>query len=221
MASSRGGNWTQSIRHRGDRGLFSSETYKSAAGSVSRDEPVSDGCNNEGWCAALYEASAARLILYGRTLGLSHSEAEDVLHEVFASLLTLATIPETPGHYLVRAVRNRALNYRRSFLRRLTREFESTRWFETSPGETPAERAAMRCLQQLPPEQREVIVLKIWHGHTFDEIAGLLDLSPNTAAGRYRYGMNKLRSCLREVDPSEVHELDRSLGTSTVLLDPA
>lgn len=182
---------------------------------------MNDGGSNAVWCAALYEASAARLILYGRSLGLSHAEAEDVLHEVFTALLALEEAPEKPEHYLLRSVRNRALNYRRSFLRRLTREFESIRWFEGSSGETPAERAAMRCLQELPPEQREVIVLKIWHERTFEEIAGLLDLSPNTAAGRYRYGMNKLRTCLREADRSDADELDRSLGTAAGLLDPA
>lgn len=83
----------------------------------------------------------------------------------------------------------------------------------------------MRCLQTLPPEQREVIVLKIWHGHTFEEIGELLDLSPHTAAGRYRYGMTKLRACLRDTnsDPSDefTPSFDRSLGTVPGLLDPA
>ena len=51
----------------------------------------------------------------------------------------------------------------------------------------------MQCLQKLPADQREVIVLKIWHEHTFEEIAELLQLSPNTVAGRYRYGMDKMR----------------------------
>ena len=94
----------------------------------------------------------------------------------------------------MRSYRNRALNYRRSLWRRLTRELESVRWFERSPGESPEERAAMRGLATLPQEQREVIVLKIWHEHTFEEIGELLDISPNTAAGRYRYGLQKLRA---------------------------
>jgi hypothetical protein len=38
------------------------------------------------WCERLYEAKATELILYGRALGLSHGEAEDVLHETFAEL---------------------------------------------------------------------------------------------------------------------------------------
>ena len=54
----------------------------------------------------------------------------------------------------------------------------------------------MRSLAKLPPNQREVIVLKIWHGLTFEAIGDLLELSPNTAAGRYRYGLEKLRTFL-------------------------
>jgi DNA-directed RNA polymerase specialized sigma24 family protein len=88
------------------------------------------------------------------------------------------------------------LNYKRSLWRRLTRELESQRWFEKSPGESPAERAAMNCLAELPAEQRETIVLKIWNQLTFEEIGGLLEISPNTAAGRYRYGLQKIKSKL-------------------------
>jgi RNA polymerase sigma-70 factor (ECF subfamily) len=151
-----------------------------------------------GWCEALYVAKAAELILYGRALGLTHGEAEDVLQETFLALLKmvvppLGKVPLEPEHYCVRSFRNRALNHRRSLWRRLTRELESLRWFEKSPGESEAERAAMNSLAALPMEQREAIVLKIWHRFTFEEIGGLLGISPNTAAGRYRYGLQKIK----------------------------
>ena len=149
------------------------------------------------WCEALYEAKASELVLYGRALGLSHGEAEDVLQETFMALLRLPERPKQPEHYCVRAFRNRALNYRRSLWRRLTREWESLRWFERSEEESPAERQAMESLAGLPQEQREVIVLKIWHEYTFEEIGSLLEISPNTAAGRYRYGLQKLRFSLK------------------------
>jgi RNA polymerase sigma-70 factor (ECF subfamily) len=150
-----------------------------------------------GWCEVLYEAKASELVLYGRALGLSHGESEDVLQETFVALMQRADAPEQPEHYCVRAFRNRALNHRRSLWRRLTREWESIRWFERSPAETCAERQAMHALAELPPDQREVIVLKIWHEYTFEEIGELLEISPNTAAGRYRYGLQKLRNCLK------------------------
>ncbi|HKI70065.1 MAG TPA: sigma-70 family RNA polymerase sigma factor [Verrucomicrobiae bacterium] len=160
------------------------------------------------WCQRLYEHKAAELILYGRALGLSHSEAEDVLQETFFALVQKPDPPERPAHYCLRSFRNRVLNYRRSLWRRWLRELESKRWFERAPGETSLERAAMRCLEQLPQEQREVIVLKIWHGHTHEEIGDLLGISPNTVAGRFRYGLQKIKAALKEM----THERDESIG---------
>ncbi len=162
------------------------------------------------WCERLYDATAAELILYGRALGLSHSEAEDVLQETFVALLERSEPPCEPRRYCVRAYRNRALNHRRGLWRRLVREWEARRWFEPAPEESPHERAAMRALAGLPVEQREVIVLKVWHEHTFQEIGELLGLSPNTVAGRYRYGLLRLRACLK----GEPHE------STGILRDP-
>jgi RNA polymerase sigma-70 factor (ECF subfamily) len=173
--------------------------------------------SNLDWCQHLYEAKAAEIILYGRALGLSHGEAEDVLQETFLVLIQQAKPPEQPLHYCLRSFRNRALNYRRNLWRRLTRELESKRWFERAGEETPQERAAMRCLAELPIEQREVIVLKIWHQHTFEAIAGLLEVSANTVAGRYRYGLQKLRACMKGTN----YERLESVGTAFEWLDTA
>ncbi|HEX5397687.1 MAG TPA: sigma-70 family RNA polymerase sigma factor [Verrucomicrobiae bacterium] len=52
-------------------------------------------------------------------------------------------------------------------------------------------------LAELPPDQRTVVHLKLWEGLTFEAIAAALDISPNTAASRYRYGLDKLRARLR------------------------
>lgn len=169
------------------------------------------------WCERLYHAKATELVLYGRALGLSHAEAEDVVQETFLILLHLEEAPEKPEHYCVRSFRNRALNYRRSLWRRLTREFESKCWFERSSAESSLECAAMRCLADLPVAQREVIVLKLWHEYTFEEIGDLLEISPHTAAGRYRYGLEKLRACLK----GESHERDESVGNAVAFLDTA
>jgi len=170
-----------------------------------------------GWCEALYHAKASELLLYGRALGLSHSEAEDVLQETFVALMQRPDAPTKPEHYCVRSFRNRALNYRRGLWRRLTRELESRRWFERSPSESPEERLAMRCLAELPPEQREVILLKIWHEYTFQEIGELLELSPNTAAGRYRYGLQKLKACLK----GATYERDETIGDTFAFVGAA
>ena len=170
----------------------------------------------------MYEAQAAQLLLYGRALGLSHSEAEDVLQDTFVALMQLRAEPEKPVNYCIRAFRNRALNYRRSLWRRLARELEAKAWFERIPQESPKERAAMRCLSELPPEQREVIVLKVWNQLTFDAIGELLEISPNTVAGRYRYGIQKIRACLSaQPAESEGYEHVEPNRDALAFLDPA
>ncbi len=172
---------------------------------------------HSAWFEAFYEAKAAALILYGRALGLSHGEAEDVLQETFLAMMQKSELPREPEHYCLRSFRNRALNYKRSLWRRLTRELESQRWFEKAADESRAERAAMAQLAALPPEQREVIVLKIWNQCTFEEIGALLDISPNTAAGRYRYGLQKIKSQLEGAN----YERDESMGDAIALLAAA
>lgn len=177
---------------------------------------MSSSTNHE-WCESLYRKKAAELILYGRALGLSHCEAEDVLQETFKALLRLEASPEQPEYYCVRVFRNQASNYRRSLWRRVAREFEFSDWFETNNGQNPKEHAAMKSLEKLPVEQREVIVLKIWHEHTFEEISQITGVSPHTAAGRYRYGIQKLQTILKTL-PEESYEI---LGDSIKQLDPA
>ena len=180
-------------------------------------QTIVNGGGNNGWCERLYRAKASELILYGRALGLSHGEAEDVVQETFVALLRLEEAPERPEHYCVRTFRNRTLNYRRGLWRRLTRELESRSWFEDDGVETPAERAAISSLAELPPEQREVIVLKIWHDLTFEEIGALLEVSPNTAAGRYRYGLQKIKARMK--GPS--YERLERFGDAIALIEAA
>ncbi len=167
-----------------------------------------------GWCEALYHAKASGLVLYGRALGLSHSEAEDVVQETFLSLLQLKQRPTHEEYYCIRSFRNRALNCRRSLWRRVLRELESARWFEPTADSGPQEAKARETLERLPIEQREVIVLKIWNGLTFEEIGELLETSSHTVAGRYRYGIQKLRNLLKDQD----YEYHRQLGNPASLL---
>jgi RNA polymerase sigma-70 factor (ECF subfamily) len=170
---------------------------------------------NGVWCQPLYEAKAAGLVLYGRALGLSHGESEDVVQETFMALLQLPDRPDEPEHYCLRAFRNRALNYRRSLWRRLAREWESARWFERAPDQDPAETEAMRRLADLPPAQREVIVLKIWNDLTFEAIGSLLGISANTAAGRYRYGIQKMKLCMK----GAAYGRDEPIGEPITILE--
>ena len=54
----------------------------------------------------------------------------------------------------------------------------------------------LQALGQLPEEQREVVALRVYASLRFPVIARHQGVSVNTAEGRYRYGMAKLRQCL-------------------------
>ena len=164
---------------------------------------MADGNDSAHWCGRLFDEQAAQLILYGRALGLSHGEAEDVIQETFLALMQLQAPPAKARHYCMRAFRNRALNYRRrSLWRRLTREWESLRWFEKIRMKRFEYRTGCHALPGRTAggtARGHRIKATVWQGCTFEEIGGLLDISPNTAAGRYRYGIQKIKSKLEGV----------------------
>jgi RNA polymerase sigma-70 factor (ECF subfamily) len=50
------------------------------------------------------------------------------------------------------------------------------------------------------------VVLKIWEDMTFSQIAEILEISPSTAASRYRYALEKLTQKLAVGDAEHCHE---------------
>lgn len=107
--------------------------------------------------------------------------------------------------FLLQAARNQFIDLTRrrgtrtAAHERLLATVEPAGLFEPSPDpdEAAFRQALDDALGQLPEEQRTVVHLKLWEGLTFDAIAQLLGLSPNTAASRYRYGVGKLRILLQ------------------------
>jgi RNA polymerase sigma factor (sigma-70 family) len=53
-------------------------------------------------------------------------------------------------------------------------------------------------IEQLPEEQREVIILRMYGDLSFKEIADLTSVSINTALGRMRYGLLNLRKMIAD-----------------------
>jgi len=58
--------------------------------------------------------------------------------------------------------------------------------------------ALQEALGELPDEQREAVIMRIWSGMTLQEIATATAVPLNTAASRYRYALEKLRTRLAE-----------------------
>lgn len=51
-------------------------------------------------------------------------------------------------------------------------------------------------IDQLPPEQRQVLILRHYGDLSFKEIAEMTDVSINTALGRMRYALNNMRKMM-------------------------
>ncbi|MGA2247242.1 MAG: sigma-70 family RNA polymerase sigma factor [Verrucomicrobiota bacterium] len=148
--------------------------------------------------------------LYAFLLNLTRDEADtrDLLQEIFVKLARdenlLRGVREERA-FLIRLAHNAAIDLmRRRGTRDKTREsFAAELDSPFAPSDDPDEatfRAALAAaLAGLPPEQRAVAHLKLWEGMTFEQIAATLGLSPNTAASRYRYALDKLRDRLRPI----------------------
>jgi len=131
--------------------------------------------------------------------------AEDILHDVFVSFagcvgeLELRT---SLRKYLIGSVLNRARDrFRRNKAHAVEPEdLRGATRISTDPEQTAAlseeTRRLSEALTQLPLEQREVILLRLNAGLRFKQIAEVQKTSVPTVQGRYRYGIDKLRTVL-------------------------
>ena len=69
-------------------------------------------------------------------------------------------------------------------------------WFDSESSDDETRSQLESKLKELPQKFAEVIMMKIWGERTFAEIAEILDISQNTAASRYRYGLEALKKSL-------------------------
>ena len=156
--------------------------------------------------ARLYDAHAQPLFAFLLNFTRDEADTRDLLQELFVKLARsphlLAGI-RAERAFLIRLAHNAAIDLmRRRGTREKTREnFAAEIISPFAPTSDPDEKVFREelaiALGELPEEQRAVVHLKLWSELTFEEIAAALDISPNTAASRYRYGLDKLRARLR------------------------
>lgn len=162
--------------------------------------------------ARLYDAYAAALFAHLHTLLGNDTDVRDVLQEVFRKLAEradlLAGVTDERA-YLLRLAHHAGIDHcrRRDSRQRAYDRFEVQHsiagadgtLFATATDPDAAEFRAQltTALAELPADQRTVVQLKLWEGLTFEQIATVLDVPPNTAASRYRYALDKLRAHLR------------------------
>jgi RNA polymerase sigma-70 factor (ECF subfamily) len=154
----------------------------------------------------LYDEHAQALFAFLLNLTRHEADTRDLLQEVFVKLAKRPDLLDGVREeraFLLRLAHNLAIDLIR---RRGARDKHYEQLAEAAPSVfAPAvERddgafrdALAAALGQLPAEQRAVVHLKLWEGLTFEQIAELLGIPLNTAASRYRYGIDKLRERLR------------------------
>ena len=150
----------------------------------------------------LYDALAPRLYRYALMLLVDPAGAEDAVQQAFVKYATgrqgRFPVDNSEG-YLRIAVRNECWRLLKRRGHRKEIALESARLLEAVEAPLADEderRGVEQALRSLPPEQREVVHLKVYEGMTFQRIADLLGIPQNTAASRYRYAIDKLRQIL-------------------------
>jgi RNA polymerase sigma-70 factor (ECF subfamily) len=157
------------------------------------------------WKVWLREHGPA-LLLAARQWTSSQADAEDVVQDAFLRFWRVRQRATDPLAYLYACARRCALESHRGERRRTRREGVAARPEALdadvtlfAPIEQDERRAQVeKVLRLLPEAQREVLVMKVWGGLTFPQIAAAVGVSPETAASRYRYALAKLREQLAE-----------------------
>jgi RNA polymerase sigma-70 factor (ECF subfamily) len=144
----------------------------------------------------LYRQHAPALRLYARQWPAG---SEDLVQDAFVQLAQRSPPPERVLPWLYTVVRNGALAAGRGAARRQRREERAScgeAWFAATDDTLDGQQAT-RLLAELPLEQREVVVARIWGGLTFEEVASLVGCSLPTAHRRYQAGLAALRERLQ------------------------
>jgi RNA polymerase sigma-70 factor, ECF subfamily len=143
----------------------------------------------------LYREHAPALQLYARQWPVGD---EDLVQDAFVKLALQSPPPEQVLPWLYRVVRNGVLEAGRTAARRRSREDRASaaEAFFAATDDRLDSQEATRLLKELPLEQREVVVARIWGGLTFEELAAVADCSLPTAHRRYEAGLAALRTRL-------------------------
>ena len=162
-------------------------------------------CGSRDALRRIYEKYRGFLLTLATALLNDVNTAEDVVHDFFVSFAQSGTRLKLDGSlkwYLATCVANRARDNIRAKARQPAGLNEAD---PISSNPTGPELTALcneqlqllnRAMDQLPYEQREVVILHAKGEMKFRQIAKLRDVSIKTVQSRYRYGLDKLRSVL-------------------------
>lgn len=155
----------------------------------------------------LYVRYADDVLRYVASFVRDHHEAEDITQNVFAKLMKAIKRyqqQEVPfDAWILRVARNAALDHLRA---KRAIPTEEVRVADNGHAETRLDRgnALREALEQLPEDQREVLVLRHIVGLSPVEIAGTLNKSESSVHGLHHRGRRSLRASLVDLGAAPV-----------------
>jgi RNA polymerase sigma-70 factor (ECF subfamily) len=154
----------------------------------------------------IYDKHHGHLLKLAVVLTGNVDTAEDIVQEVFVNFARSADRFSLIGSlksYLITSTLNCVRNKRRDKKRRKLQNLDETEhipYMSRGPDQWAVLSERLQrlssAMKSLPYEQSEVITLRFEENMTFRQIAGLQKTSISTVHGRYRYGIEKLRSLL-------------------------
>jgi RNA polymerase sigma factor (sigma-70 family) len=162
-------------------------------------------CGSREALARIYTKYVDSMLTLAMGLLNDAHAAEDVVQDVFTAFARSANGFSLHGSlkaYLTTSVVNRARDRWRQRRRRSASPGQHAPIATEARGPdeelifTEDARRLNEALAQLPHEQCEAVMLRLKGNMRFNEIARLQGISTNTALGRYRYALQKLRSSL-------------------------
>ena len=154
----------------------------------------------------IWDRYAKDLLAFLQAMLCSRTDAEDVLQTIFVKIVRKrhrVARARCLDAYVYRIARNEAYGLISRRKRDQSVQETNEHWLIASESNLKSSELAEQLqatLALLPQQQREVIIMKIYRQKTFLEISGLLGLSRNTVASRYRYGIEKLRNLLGNLE---------------------
>jgi RNA polymerase sigma-70 factor (ECF subfamily) len=156
--------------------------------------------------ANLYARHRQGLFTHALLITRSAEAAEDAVHDAFARMCARRPLPDLadPVAYVFAAVRAAAIDQtRRAKVRRDVLSPPVSIFAAAGPDHDAQESERRRwieaALQRLAPDEREVIVLRVYAALTFIQIAQVTGEPLPTVASRYRRSLAKLRPALEKV----------------------
>ncbi len=176
-------------------------------------EPGAGQGERVDWAAWLKEFGP-RLFLYARQQARSEADAEDIMQEALVQLVRAVEGGSFNGErskwpsYVYTAIRHLAMDRGRREeaqsrnLQRFRDGMEAEEypepWLQSSHDDEQLRLQMEALLRTLPGEFAEVVVLRIWGEHTFQQIADMTFTNLSTVTSRYRYAMQALRKKLTD-----------------------